>query len=229
MILIETYNLTKVYRLGKRLVPALNGITLQIKQGSILIITGRSGSGKSTFLNLVGCLDRPSEGKVVLNGIEVSNLPERDLPIIRRKSIGFVFQHFHLLPHLNALENVMLPLKYARVPRREAEARAMELLKEVNMEHRIDHYPNELSGGEQQRVAIARALVNSPSVVLADEPTGDLDTKTALSIFDLIKRLNDTAGQTFIIATHDNSVIDYAERIIQLQDGIVQSDDLYNG
>lgn len=229
MILIETYNLTKVYRLGKRLVPALNGITLQIKQGSILIITGRSGSGKSTFLNLVGCLDRPSEGKVVLNGIEVSNLPERDLPIIRRKSIGFVFQHFHLLSHLNALENVMLPLKYARVPRREAEARAMELLEEISMEHRLDHYPNELSGGEQQRVAIARALVNSPSVVLADEPTGDLDTKTALSIFDLIKRLNDTAGQTFIIATHDNSVIDYAERIIQLQDGIVQSDDLYNG
>lgn len=228
MFLIETQNLTKIYRPGKRHVPALNGITLQIEQGTILIIKGRSGSGKTTFLNLIGCLDRPTDGKIFLNGIEVSKCTERELPIIRRKNIGFVFQHFHLLPQLNALENVMLPLKYNRVPRREAKNRAAELLRAVDIGHRHNHYPNELSGGEQQRVAIARALANYPSIVLADEPTGDLDTKTANSIFELIKKLNETAKQTFIIATHDNSIEDYAGRIIQLQDGIVRLDKQYN-
>ena len=195
MFLIETRNLTKVYRPGKKQVSALNGITLQIERGTIF-----------------------------LNGIEVSNCSERELPIIRRNNIGFVFQHFHLLPQLNALENVMLPLKYNRVSRSEARKRAAELLKAVNIEHRDNHYPNELSGGEQQRVAIARALANCPSVVLADEPTGDLDTETAISIFELIKKLNKNEKQTFIIATHDNSIVNYADRIIQLQDGIIQSD-----
>lgn len=228
MFMIETQNLSKVYRPGKRQVPALNGITLQIERGTILIIMGRSGSGKTTFLNLIGCLDRPTDGKVFLNGIEVSNCTERELPIIRRKNIGFVFQHFHLLPQLNALENVMLPLKYNRVPRSEAKNRAAELLKAVDIGHRHNHYPNELSGGEQQRVAIARALANGPSVVLADEPTGDLDTETAIAIFELIKNLNKTAKQTFIIATHDNSIVDYADRIIQLQDGMVRLDKQHN-
>jgi len=224
MFLIETQNLTKVYRPEKKQVSALNGITLQIERGTILFIKGRSGSGKTTFLNMIGCLDRPTNGKVFLNGIEVSNCSERELPIIRRNNIGFVFQHFHLLPQLNALENVMLPLKYARVSRSEAKNRASELLKAVDIGHRYNHYPNELSGGEQQRVAIARALANCPSVVLADEPTGDLDTETAISIFELIKKLNVNEKQTFIVATHDNSIVDYADRIIQLQDGIIQSD-----
>jgi putative ABC transport system ATP-binding protein len=224
MFLIETQNLTKVYRPGKKQVSALNGITLQIERGTILFIKGRSGSGKTTFLNMIGCLDRPTNGKVFLNGIEVSNCSERELPIIRRNNIGFVFQHFHLLPQLNALENVMLPLKYNRVSRSEAKNRASELLKAVDIGHRYNHYPNELSGGEQQRVAIARALANCPSVVLADEPTGDLDTETAISIFELIKKLNVNEKQTFIVATHDNSIVDYADRIIQLQDGIIQSD-----
>jgi putative ABC transport system ATP-binding protein len=226
--MIETQKLSKVYRPGKRQVPALNGITLQIERGTILFIKGRSGSGKTTFLNLIGCLDRPTDGKVFLNGIEVSNCTERELPIIRRKNIGFVFQHFHLLPQLNALENVMLPLKYNRVPRSEAKNRAAELLKAVDIGHRHNHYPNELSGGEQQRVAIARALANGPSVVLADEPTGDLDTETAIAIFELIKKMNKTVKQTFIIATHDNSIVDYADRIIQLQDGMVRLDKQHN-
>jgi ABC-type lipoprotein export system ATPase subunit len=222
MFLIETKNLTKIYRLGKKEVPALNGVSLHVKKGAFLIIKGRSGSGKSTLLNLIGCLDRPTDGKIC--GREVSKLSERELPIIRRKNIGFVFQHFHLLPTLNALENVMLPLKYDRIPRSEARRRATKLLKDVDMGHRLQHHPNELSGGEQQRVAIARALVNYPSVVLADEPTGDLDLKTALSIFELIKNLNKTIGQTFLVVSHDNSIVSYAERIIQLQDGIIQSD-----
>jgi putative ABC transport system ATP-binding protein len=224
MFLIETKNLTKIYRLGKKEVPALNGVSLHVKKGAFLIIKGRSGSGKSTLLNLIGCLDRPTDGKIFLGGREVSKLSERELPIIRRKNIGFVFQHFHLLPTLNALENVMLPLKYDRIPRSEARRRATQLLKDVDMGHRLQHHPNELSGGEQQRVAIARALVNYPSVVLADEPTGDLDLKTALSIFELIKNLNKTIGQTFLVVSHDNSIVSYAERIIQLQDGIIQSD-----
>ncbi|MGD9238389.1 MAG: ABC transporter ATP-binding protein [Desulfobacterales bacterium] len=224
MFLIETHNVSKIYRIGKREVAALNGISLQIRKGSFLIIKGRSGSGKTTLLNLIGCLDRPTKGKILMNGLEVSKLPERELPIIRRKNIGFIFQHFHLLPTLNALDNVMLPLKYDGVPRSEAIKRATELLEHVNMGQRLRHRPKELSGGEQQRVAIARALVNYPSIVLADEPTGDLDSKTAISVFELIKELNNTIGQTFLIVTHDDLISDYAERKIQLQDGIIQSD-----
>jgi putative ABC transport system ATP-binding protein len=224
MFLIETHNVSKIYRIGKREVAALNGISLQIRKGSFLIIKGRSGSGKTTLLNLIGCLDRPTKGKILMNGLEVSKLPERELPIIRRKNIGFIFQHFHLLPTLNALDNVMLPLKYDGVPRSEAIKRATELLEHVNMGQRLRHRPKELSGGEQQRVAIARALVNYPSIVLADEPTGDLDSKTAISVFELIKELNNTIGQTCLIVTHDDLISDYAERKIQLQDGIIQSD-----
>jgi putative ABC transport system ATP-binding protein len=224
MFLIETHNVSKIYRIGKREVAALNGISLQIRKGSFLIIKGRSGSGKTTLLNLIGCLDRPTKGKILMNGLEVSKLPERELPIIRRKNIGFIFQHFHLLPTLNALDNVMLPLRYDGVPRSEAMKRATELLEHVNMGQRLRHRPKELSGGEQQRVAIARALVNYPSIVLADEPTGDLDSKTAISVFELIKELNNTIGQTFLIVTHDDLISDYAERKIQLQDGIIQSD-----
>ena len=224
MCIIETQDLTKIYHLGRKKVFAINGISLKIKKGSFLIIKGRSGSGKTTLLNLIGCLDRPTQGKVFLNGLEVSNIPERDLPIIRRKNIGFVFQRFHLLPTLTAIENVMLPLKYNHVPKSKAKQRAIELLKAVNMEERLQHHPKELSGGEQQRVAIARALVNYPSVVLADEPTGELDSKTAISIFDLIKELNKTLGQTFLIVSHDNTIMDYAERIIQIQDGTIQGD-----
>jgi len=224
MFVIETRNLTKVYRPVGKEIPALNGISLRIRQSTILLVTGRSGSGKSTLLNLIGCLDHPTSGKVILQGNEMSKCSERELSIIRRKNIGFVFQQFHLLPHLSALENVMLPLKYSLVPRNEAKARAIEILGVVDMSHRQDHYPSELSSGEQQRAAIARALVNNPAVVLADEPTGNLDTKTANSIFELIKRLNDTSNQTFVIASHDNSLKGYADRIIQLQDGRIEAD-----
>jgi len=224
MFVIETRNLTKVYRPVGKEIPALNGISLRIRQSTILLVTGRSGSGKSTLLNLIGCLDHPTSGKVILQGNEMSKCSERELSIIRRKNFGFVFQQFHLLPHLSALENVMLPLKYSLVPRNEAKARAIEILGVVDMSHRQDHYPSELSSGEQQRAAIARALVNNPAVVLADEPTGNLDTKTANSIFELIKRLNDTSNQTFVIASHDNSLKGYADRIIQLQDGRIEAD-----
>ena len=224
MLVLETRELVKHYRVGNQRVDALNGVTLEVGQGDFVAIMGRSGSGKSTLLNMIGCLDRPTTGAVFLNGTEVSRAPERDLPRIRRESVGFVFQQFNLIPTYTALENVMLPLRYARLPVAEARRRATEMLEEMEMEARLRHRPAELSGGEQQRVAIARALVNRPAVVLADEPTGEVDTQTAMSIIRLAKRLNETLGQTFLIVTHDSMVADHAMRVIRMNDGRIESD-----
>lgn len=224
MAIVETRDLTKRYRLGKQEVHALNGVTLKVEPGEFVAIMGRSGSGKSTLLNLIGCLDRPTDGQVFLNGLEVSRARGRDLPWIRRHEVGFVFQHFNLIPTLNTLENVMLPLRYARLPKMEARRRAIEMLEAMEMERRLRHRPLELSGGEQQRVAIARALVHDPAIVLADEPTGDVDTQTAMAILGLMKRLNETHGQTFLIVTHDSMVGEQARRTIYLKDGRVESD-----
>ena len=224
MAIVETRDLVKRYRLGTQEVDALNGVTLRVEQGEFIAVMGRSGSGKSTLLNLMGCLDRPTSGQVFLKGMQVSSAPERDLPKIRRELVGFVFQHFNLIPTLNALENVMLPLRYARLGASEARSRATEMLEAMEMEHRLNHRPLELSGGEQQRVAIARALVNQPSVVLADEPTGDVDTQTAMAIIGLMKRLNETQGQTFVVVTHDAMVAGHAQRVVQMKDGRIDSD-----
>lgn len=224
MAIVEMRDLVKTYRLGKQEIHAVNGISLTIQKGEFIAVMGRSGSGKSTLLNLIGCLDWPTSGAVFLDGLEVSRLPERDLPKIRRQKVGFVFQHFNLIPTLTALENVMLPLRYTRLPRAEARGRALEVLEAVEMAHRLKHRPVELSGGEQQRVAIARALVNRPAVVLADEPTGEVDTQTALTIVRLMKRLNEGLEQTFLIVTHDGMVTSHAKRIINLRDGRIESD-----
>ncbi|MBI2935397.1 MAG: ABC transporter ATP-binding protein [Chloroflexi bacterium] len=224
MPVIETWDLVRVYRLGRQEVRALNGITLRVERGEFVAIMGRSGSGKSTLLNLVGCLDRPTTGSVSLDGVEVSRLPEKELPKVRREKVGFVFQQFNLIPTLTALGNVMLPLKYVGLPSRQARERAMETLEAVEIGQRFHHRPPELSGGEQQRVAIARALVNRPAIVLADEPTGELDTQTATTIIRLMKRLNETVGQTFLIVTHDSMVAESTQRIIRLKDGQVESD-----
>ena len=224
MPIVATRELTKRYRLGRQEVQALTGVTFEARSGEFVAIMGRSGSGKSTLLNMIGCLDRPTTGEVFVNGVEVSRAPERDLPAIRRREVGFVFQHFNLIPTLNALDNVILPLRYARVPTKEARSRAVEILEAMEMGGRLHHRPLELSGGEQQRVAIARALVNQPAVVLADEPTGDVDTETAVAIINLMKRLNETQGQTFLIVTHDAMVADQAQRVIRMKDGQIDSD-----
>ncbi|MBI4329038.1 MAG: ABC transporter ATP-binding protein [Chloroflexi bacterium] len=224
MPVVETRDLVKRYRMGRYDVPALNGVTLRVEAGEFIAIMGRSGSGKSTLLNLIGCLDRPTSGAVLLVGQEVSRALERDLPRIRREEVGFVFQHFNLIPTLTTLENVLLPLRYARVAQGLARQRAKEMLESVEMGHRLDHRPAELSGGEQQRVAIARALVNRPAVVLADEPTGEVDTQTALTIIQLMMHLNQTLGQTFLVVTHDRMVAEHAQRIVHLKDGRIESD-----
>jgi ABC-type lipoprotein export system ATPase subunit len=224
MALLEVRDLRKFYRRGGDEVRALDGVTLTIGAGVLVAIQGRSGSGKSTLLYLCGGLERPTAGTVTIDGIMVTHAPERELPRLRRTCVGFVFQHIHLLPALTALENVLLPLRYARVPAREARGRALELLEAVGMAHRLTHRPTELSGGEQQRVALARALVNHPKLILADEPTGELDSETAATIVGLIVRLNQTMGQTFIVVTHDPALTEVAQRIIHLRDGRIESD-----
>ena len=226
MPVVETQEVVKTYRLGHQPVHALNGVTLRVEPGEFIAIIGRSGSGKSTLLNLIGCLDRPTSGTVWLDGEEISYLPEKALPRIRRQKVGFVFQHFNLIPTLNALENVALPLRYAHIPAEKARHRATDMLEAVEMAHRLAHRPPELSGGEQQRVAIARALVNHPAVVLADEPTGEVDTQTAATILQLMKHLNATLGQTFLIVSHDPMVAEQARRVIRIRDGRIESDTL---
>ena len=226
MAIVATEELKKRYRLGNQEVHALKGVSLRADHGEFIAIMGRSGSGKSTLLNLIGCLDRPTSGKVVLNGLEVSSAPGRDLPKIRREEVGFVFQNFNLIPTFRAVDNVMLPLRYAHLPAGEARQRAVEMLEAVDMGRRLNHRPPELSGGEQQRVAIARALVNRPSVVLADEPTGEVDSETAGAIIRLMKHLNETQGQTFLIVTHDAMVAEHVTRLIRMKDGRIESDTL---
>ena len=224
MPILETRDLEKHYRMGRQQVLALNGVTFRVDAGEFICIMGRSGSGKSTLLNLIGCLDRPTSGAVFHNGLEVSKSQRGELSKIRRDNVGFVFQQFNLIAALTAIENVMLPLKYAGVRGDGARRRAAELLEAVEMNHRLSHRPAELSGGEKQRVAIARALVNRPAIVLADEPTGEVDTETAMSIIGLMRHLNDVLGQTFLVVSHDPIVSDHAKRIIRLKDGRIESD-----
>ncbi len=221
MAIVETRNLTKIYKMGAAEVRALQGIDLVVEQGEFVSVMGRSGSGKSTLLHLVGCLDRPTEGIIHLDGLEVTSLPKRRLPRIRREKVGFVFQQFNLLSSLTALENVMLPLRYTNISKREGRRRAQALLEEVGLGERVTHRPTEMSGGEQQRVAVARALINNPAIVLADEPTGELDTHTAGEIIGLLHELNERDGQTFIVVTHDPLVAEATDRTVYLQDGMI--------
>jgi len=222
--IVETRNLTKIYQMGAVEVRALDAVDLTVESGEFLSIMGPSGSGKSTLLNLIGCLDQPTAGVVRLDGQDVGQLPRRRLPHIRREKVGFVFQQHNLLPGLTALENVMLPLRYAGVGRRECRRRGQATLEQVGLGARIHHRPTELSGGERQRVAIARALINQPAIVLADEPTGEVDSHTARQIMSLLQELNQSRGQTFLLVTHDPLVARATDRIVQFQDGRIVSD-----
>jgi ABC-type lipoprotein export system ATPase subunit len=227
-LVVETRALRRVYPMGATEVHALRGVDLSIERQEFVSIMGRSGSGKSTLLHLIGCLDRPSGGAVWLDGVEVTALPRRRLPVIRRQKVGFVFQQFNLLPHLTALENVLLPLRYSRLSSHAARRRAHHLLERVGLADRLTHRPAELSGGEQQRVALARALINQPAIVLADEPTGEVDTQTAAEIIELLCELNQGEGQTLIVVTHDPLVAGSTERTIYLQDGQVTGEERHS-
>jgi len=209
--------------MGSEVIKALQSITIDINRGEYVAFMGASGSGKSTMMNIVGCLDTPTDGTYILNTNDVSDLTENQLAEIRNKEIGFVFQTFNLLPRATSLENVALPLIYAGVGKSEREERALATLASVNLDDRASHKPNELSGGQRQRVAIARALVNNPSIILADEPTGNLDSKTSYSIMDLFQRLH-SEGNTIIMVTHEDDIAHYAHRIVKLKDGLIESD-----
>jgi putative ABC transport system ATP-binding protein len=225
MPIVRVRDLTKVYDLGEMQVHALRGITLDVMAGEFVMLTGPSGSGKSTFMHVVGCLDRPTSGEYWLNGLDVSLVPPRALAHTRNAEIGFVFQGFNLLPRTTALENVELPLLYARgVSARERRARATAALEAVGLGGRLAHYPNQLSGGQQQRVAIARALVNNPRLLLADEPTGNLDSRTSVEVIDIFQRLNAERGLTILLVTHEHDIAEYGERIVAFRDGRVVSD-----
>jgi putative ABC transport system ATP-binding protein len=223
MVLIETRDLWKTYVMGSEEVHALRGVTTQIDQGEYLAVMGPSGSGKSTLMNLVGCLDTPSRGSYLLNGKQVSEMSDDELARVRNEEIGFVFQTFNLLPRATALHNVELPLVYAGMASKERQERARNALEQVELADRISHWPNQLSGGQRQRVAIARALVNSPSILLADEPTGNLDSKTGVEIMSVFDKLHE-AGHTIILVTHEADVAAHAHRTIHLRDGQVEND-----
>jgi putative ABC transport system ATP-binding protein len=220
--LLEAKGLKKTYRMGKVLVPALQGITFDVAEGEFVAVFGPSGSGKSTLLHVLGGLDRPDEGEVSIDGLSFSMLNDNALAEVRLRKIGFVFQFFNLLPRINALRNVELPLTLADLPEKESTKKVEDMLKLVGLEARMDHKPSEMSGGEQQRVAIARALINDPKIVLADEPTGNLDTNTGGEIVQLMKRLNKEKGQTFVVVTHDPAIAETVDRIIYLKDGMIQ-------
>jgi putative ABC transport system ATP-binding protein len=223
--LIEVADVAKVYDLGSVRVEALKGVSLAIRRGEYVALVGPSGSGKSTLMNTLGCLDRPTTGSYRLDGREVASLSKDERARVRNRHLGFVFQNFNLLARTTALENVELPMIYARgVPARERRRRAREALESVGLGDRLDHHPSQLSGGQQQRVAIARALVNGPSILMGDEPTGNLDSRTGRDVIDLFRRLNREQGLTVIIVTHDTGVADAADRVIALADGLVVSD-----
>ena len=217
--IIELRDVWKIYKMGNVEVPALRGLTMKVYPHEFVAIMGPSGSGKSTAMNMIGCLDVPTRGEVYLDGEDVSRLSESDLAQIRGRKIGFIFQTFNLMPRLTALENVMLPMTFQDIPRYERERRAKELLEDVGLGERIYHKPSELSGGERQRVAIARSLANNPRVILADEPTGNLDSKMGREIMEMLLELHNSNGKTIVMVTHDESLSGYADRIIHLRDG----------
>ena len=221
-IVVDAKELKKVYRMGEVEVFALRGLSAQIKRGEVVAVMGPSGSGKSTLMNILGCLDRPSSGDYFLDGENVAHLNDNQLADVRNRLVGFIFQGFNLLPRSTALSNVMLPMRYSRSGLDHHQERAAEALKSVGLEDRIHHRPTELSGGQQQRVAIARALVNNPSIIMADEPTGNLDTKSGGEIMELLLNLNKTLGTTLIIVTHDPEIGKLAQRIIHIRDGQVE-------
>ena len=221
--IIEIKGLKREFAVGSEIVKALKGVDVSVVKNEYLAMMGPSGSGKSTLMNLLGCLDTPTAGAYNLNGIDVSSLKDNDLAEIRNKAIGFIFQTFNLLPRLTALENVSLPLVYAGYNSEDRKIKAQDVLEKVGLGDRMDHRPNQLSGGQRQRVAVARALVNDPSIILADEPTGNLDSKTSLDIMRLFEEIHEM-GNTLIVVTHEEEVASYAHRILRLRDGLVESD-----
>jgi len=220
--LIQLRNVEKIYKIGEVEVPALRGLNLNVRDGEFLAVLGPSGSGKSTMLNSVGCLDIPTRGTIHLGEFDIESLSESDLAQIRGKKIGFIFQSFNLIDSLTALENVMLPMVFQKVPEEKRKKRAIMLLEKVGLGHRMNHRPSELSGGQMQRVAIARALSNNPEVILADEPTGNLDSKTSDEILRFLKELNEKEGKTIVMITHDSDSAAYAKRVVHLKDGRIE-------
>jgi putative ABC transport system ATP-binding protein len=223
-VILKTEELSKTYTMNKRKIPALSNVNLQVNKGEFVAITGPSGSGKTTLLNVLGCLDKPTGGKMILDQVDVAKLPEKELCKIRRNKIGFIFQTFNLLPYLNAAENVELPMENTKRSRTERRKRARELLGTVGLSGREEHRPQRLSAGEQQRVAIARALANDPAIILADEPTGNLDTQNKFEIVRLLANLNIDRGTTIVIVTHDSHVASHTERVLLLQDGKIMKE-----
>lgn len=223
-MILNVRDVVKIYELGSIKVLALRGVSLEVEKGSFVAIMGPSGSGKSTLMNIIGCLDHPTKGSVEIEGIETSEMDRSQLAYVRNKKIGFIFQSFNLLPRVSALENVMLPFLYSNQPKNHSRERALEILKSVGLEDRIMHKPNELSGGQKQRVAIARALVNDPAIILADEPTGNVDSRSGVEIMALLQQLNNKA-MTILMVTHDSFIAQHANRIIHFSDGkIVQEE-----
>jgi len=220
---IELSQIRKTYYMGSNSIEVLRGIALSIERNEYVALMGPSGSGKSTLMNILGCLDTPTSGNYILNGKDVSKMPDDDLAEVRNNEIGFVFQQFNLLPRLTAAENVALPLIYAGIGKKERTERAMEALRKVALADRSHHKPNELSGGQIQRVAIARALVNNPSLLLADEPTGNLDSKTSVEVMEIFGKIQ-AAGNTVVLVTHEEDIADYAKRVVRLRDGNIESD-----
>lgn len=222
---IRIENLYKIYQLGTQQVNALDGVSLSINKNDYLAIMGPSGSGKSTMMNILGCLDTPTSGKYILGGTDVSQMEDGELADVRNKQIGFVFQSFNLLPRYSALENVALPLIYSGLPANERREMAKKALETVGLADRMDHKPNELSGGQRQRVAIARAIINNPTIILADEPTGNLDTKTSVEIMNIFEKIY-SQGNTIILVTHEEDISRFARRIVRLRDGQIESDQI---